>query len=112
MFAATFEVAGVSTQSPAITAFGRRASGTDALYLATVFEIAHLLGLTGGADPTSDWSAEQRKSCLDGQDSALGDLRRLDDHRVQDGIIEDTAVEQEAHTTWTARPGVQEVHAH
>ena len=90
----------------------RTSSKTDALYLATVFEIAHLLGLTGGADPTSDWTAEQRKRRLERQDPALGDLLRLDDHRVQHGVVEDTAVEEEAHTTWTARPGVQEVHAH
>ena len=100
-------------QSPAATAPGRRQSSrTDALHLTSVFEIAHLLGLTSGADPASDWSAEQRQSCLDGQDSALGDLLQLDDHRVQHGVIEDPAVEEEAHTAWTARSRVQEVHAH
>ena len=27
-------------------------------------------------------------------------------------VVEDTTVEKEAHTTWTARPGAQEVQAH
>ena len=113
MFAPTSGVS-LPRQSPAAVASGRAGHHRrpDPLDLATVFEIAHLVGLTGGADPTSDRTAEQRKCCLERQDPALGDLRRLDDHRVQHGVVEDTAVEEEAHTTWTARPGVQEVHAH
>lgn len=84
----------------------------DPLYRAAVLEIAQLFGLTGGADPTSDRPAEQGQRCLERQDPALGDLRWLDDHCAQDGVVEDTTVKEEAHTTWTARPGAQEVQAH
>jgi hypothetical protein len=84
----------------------------DPRYRAAVLEIAHPFGLTGGADATPDRAAEQRQRRLERQQPTLGDLNRLDDHRAQDCVVEDTAVEKKAHTTWTAGLGAQEVHAH
>ena len=102
---------GILCRQPVDTTPTGRDLEPDPLHPATVFEIAHLVGLAGDAHPTSDRTAEQRERCLERQEPALGDLSRLDDHRVQDGVVEDTAVEEETHATRTARPGVQEVNA-
>jgi hypothetical protein len=88
-----------------------RPLGLDPLYGAAVLEIANVFGLACGADTTPDRPAEQRQRRLEQQEPALGDLVWLDDHRAQDGLVEDTTIEKEPQTTRTARPGAQEVHA-
>src|SRR5689334_20533 len=106
---------GRAANRPAVAHRGRprrRVLGPDSRYRAAVLEIAQPFGLPGGPDPTSDRPAEQRQRCFERRDPALGDLRWLDDHRSQNGVVEDTAVEKETHTAWTTRPGTQEVHAH